>query len=409
MTQHNNEPPRPFQSEEAPTELIPRLIEDTHVLPSLERIHVGIALGQEAILAAQQVDSWNASNAEAQYSTVAHELAGEHYLGSFAQQVANVRGSLASLSPEQKLWIEPYLAGCAGRAYQGRHALQPVERGDKSWSEWLPSAADEHLMDFVSAHLDILQEQTQSPAFLEAVAEAKNKFIGGVRSLIIEDKLHPEVDVAVDAIKQTKVLLGDYWDTELLGMSGYHYEGGDNYIVLGQGFGGTQEEVDRQLVESTQLLVVHEAGHIKIAHHLPRWRKEAVVHHIAMSILHGESEIMNPDRRTVCDGVYEEERRLLHTVHTRGRYDVPIAVATRAASAQASYEQEDTRMRQSLDDTWEWPGMLESVDNYVAQAEAWLRGRHPDHTDQDIEISALKMAVQQLEAYANEKFGREES
>ncbi len=389
----------------APTEVFPRLIEDTIVLPRQQHVKVGLALGQGAIAAASQFDSWGSGFDRVVQPTTMQRIVGEHYRGSFEEQATLVRDALSSLADEDKHWIEPYLDGCARRAYQGKHALRPVGRGDTPWSEWLPSAADEQLVDFMSVHLDILKEQSQSPELLEAVANGKNAFVGGVRSLIIEDKLHPEASVSIDAIKQTDVYVGDYWDTRLLGIAGYHYEGGDNYIVLGQGVGETEKEADRQLVASAQLLILHEGGHIKFANHFPRWRKEAVVHHIAVAIDNGEFDVIDPMRRAVRDGYYEEERTLLHVVHTKGKRPVPIEAATRAASAQASYEQEDQRMKRQLDDAWEWPDMLESIDAHVLILETWLREHQPNLPAADISFNAVTMMAQQLQTYADGKFG----
>lgn len=277
-------------------------------------------------------------------------------------------------------------------------ALREAKDGDTSWQAWLVEhAADEQLLEYVRWHVTSIEDQQHDPAIRKEVAhqraQYKEHFLRGVE----EDWLHPGAARAIDAIDETKVFIGDVFQTWLAGTRGEHLRGRGEIIIA-----GADAIPEPGNYERTALLIKRIGRH-ELTHVLGklgvRWLNEATTEHIAQVLEHGELEELDPDKRPEDEEpFYVGERKLLRYVLQEGREKIPVELATRAYTEHL-LESEETfyAFREAVDRAWNYmmpdgQGAFAQLNIYVGSLETryLLRGLPSKQANEQAVADALR-------------------
>lgn len=253
--------------------------------------------------------------------------------------------------------------------------LRDAKAGDTSWQAWLvEGATDEQLLEYVSWHVASIEEQQHDPAIRAEVASQRERFRETFLRGVEEGWLHTGAASAIDMIDETKVFIGDIFQTWLAGRRGEHLRGRGEIIIA-----GADAIPVPGVYEATRLLIKrigrHELTHV-MGNLGARWLNEATTEHIAQALEHGELEELDPDNRPEDDDpIYVGERKLLRYVLQEGRERIPVELATLAytehllASKEAFY-----KFRDAVDRAWGFmmpygEGALTQLNIYVGSLE----------------------------------------
>lgn len=264
-----------------------------------------------------------------------------------AYRLNSSRNRLRRLSPDQS---ERFDEICDASVPE---ALLTAKAADASWQAWLvEGATDEQLLEYVRWHVTSIEEQQHDPAIRAEVALQRERFRETFLRGVEEGWLHTGAASAIDMIDETKVYIGDVFQTWLAGTRGEHLRGRGEIIIAGANaipVPGVYEATRLLIKRISRHELMHVMGKLGV-----RWLNEATTEHIAQVLEHGELEELDPDNRPEDDEpIYAGERKLLRYVLQEGREIIPVELATLAytehhlASKDAFY-----KFRDAVDRSW---------------------------------------------------------
>lgn len=271
------------------------------------------------------------------YATSSFEVAGN--------RARQVRTHLKELDEQQKDILDGYLNTAATPFFRNvKEQNDLITNG--TWADWLSDYADdEHFMNFLQWHVDLISQQQTDPKFMERVAELKNDYKAHIARGIQEGWLSEKAESAIDKVDDISVYVGDIFDTLVQGRSGYHIYDSDE-IVIQQGGGESPDERRESVIKNADYTTIHELNHAVlgtehidtvVTSHLmtERWINEALTEHIAEAFIDGSPEVVTPGQRQKYDATYDAERSLLAALLNQGGSVVDASFATRAYSGNA--------------------------------------------------------------------------
>lgn len=218
-------------------------------------------------------------------------------------------------------------------------------------------ATDDQLYDFVYKHIETLEAYRRKPEVIGVIEHAKQDYVSGVEKAVRAGHYDKDALNTLDKIRSARVLVGDVWDTYIMGRRGYHLLGQD-FVVIGQEFD------DAASPDAYYQTIIHELDHLQF----PRieestWKCEARTEHITQCLTHGQWGEYTPGRRTNDSGVYVEERELESALLSLGKNVLNPDLAVRAHTSPRG-SQARKHYETALDRSW-IPGISDWVDARV--------------------------------------------
>lgn len=348
-------------------------------------------LGGSAMIATMDADLF-ADNAEYFERTGAPVLAAEAQAKAEAaydevrETLEEVRAQIMQ-APDSDIaedYLRPFLAKSFARA-RGQGAKH------STMLRWLADAengaTESQLCDFLVDHLRHLARQRQNPEILKTIELARADYITKVEKAVEARHYDPYALKTLTKVRKAQILIGDVWDTRIIGRKGYRLWGQD-FVVVGQHVYGN--EADHDEMNET---IMHELDHLQFPNRMTEshWRREARAEHNTQSLLHDQWEQYNPKARDNDGGVYGSERRLDYILMNYGRRQIHADVATRAHTS-AINSKARARFEQEIAESWT-PDMLE-----------WVEARVDIHMDR---LENEGYAINAAQGMATELVGQE--
>jgi len=308
---------------------------------------------------------------------------GENKSGPIDAGLKAVRIHLRELTSEQSDALDRYMKSTATAFFKNNKDADSLI-GNDSWANWLGSASDKQLMNFLQWHNYVLGSQRHSPELHEEVERQRAMYKRDIQEGVEQGWLGKDALKAAERTDDIDVLVGDQFDTILQGRTGYHFRGTPRVVVM-QGAGRTHKTRIRDARNNINNTLPHELNHavLATAANRPRsplaerWIDEALTEHISAVMFHGEPDIVKPAEREDDQFVYDAERQLLDFLLNHGPQKVDAALATRAYSGDAEEQQE---FYDALDRAWGTrvlPKVAAAIEKYetLSNAPAGIRGQ----------------------------------
>jgi len=322
-------------------------------------------LGLSAVHAARHADLL-ADNAHYFAHTGDPHLAQEIQLQADAEYAAvgtmleEVRGQIAA-APDSRI-AEDYLRPFLGTAFVAAKARGAQHDTILRWlADREHGASDAQLLNFTADHLDRLLRHRHNSEDMETIRWAKADYVAKVQDNVTQKRYDPQALKTLERVKDAEVVIGDVWDTHIIGRNGY-YLWGRNFVVVGQ-----RVYADEAAHDEMHQTVIHELDHLQfpLKKSGARWRTEAQAEHNTQSLVHGQWEEFDPDNRQPDSKIYYQERRLMGILLTQGRRVIPADVATRAHTG-PQHGRSKAAFNRALEESWT-PDTPAWVDARVAQ------------------------------------------
>ncbi len=278
--------------------------------------------------------------------------------------------------------------------------------------DWLGDqrgGADDHtVLTFLQNHIAEVRSQENSETVQRAIADAMYERYHLEKLGVDESWISRAALSSRQEIFNTKIVIGDVWDTHMRGLDGYHQMGAD-WVVISQsqkpGKAG-QQELARWI---KNVLLDHELNHLRFGSRveLPQHEDEAGAEHLALTF-HEEGrgvEIVHPNERLAAglleEGVYREERIVLAMGLSDGWIKIDPKVMLRAYTSGNPNSQEWKVYDRLLYRSWDiinFRGFIASqMDKYRGQ----LAEMNPDWTSDQISSTAARLVQSDLRESAN--------
>jgi hypothetical protein len=312
-------------------------------------------------------------------------------------ELGTIRTQLGELPETHKLRLDSYLQ----HYFQG----SPRDAGYETYTDWLSDgsngARSSVLIGFLREHINELSRQQQSREVQTTIMDSKQAYLKAQEQAIVDGWLSAHAYTTATKIYDTKVYIGDVWDSMLQGLEGdnlgYHYEGSD-YIVVAQALDRSDPFRGAQVVERIKQVTPHEFNHVQFGHWLPRWLKESTTEHVRLGLQNGDFATLDPDLRTSDPfSAYHGERKLTATLLGGGTELVGTWRATRAYSSEGPNSEEWKKFSRRVDTAWQTPDMIATVTATIESNEAALWQANPDWPRWRIQYEALQLTQQALE------------
>lgn len=328
------------------------------------------------------------------------------------------RQGIKELTPKQAERFEKFMGDSASRflvyaknrVFEDRQAADPddptvKDKGGWSWQEWLSERADNtQLLNVFQWHIDTLEHQQSNPDIQAYTEEQRLAYIEAVKVAVEDGWLHGDALEGLKEVALTKVFIGDFFDTTMHEVGGYHIRYSD-YVVIEQGAGPIEENREYNLKWNIWYNLRHELNH-KLGRLPYRWLDEAITEHIQLALKYGEPEEMLPHERQHTRGYYEhklhelgayvEERELLTILMEDGEEQIPAELFTRAYTARSAEHRTEAmqHLEAALVRAWGTPDVLWTIASNLNEYEALAKAK--GLTSQEAETKAVKIMIDKL-------------
>lgn len=256
--------------------------------------------------------------------------------------------------------------------------------------------ADDHtVLTFLQNHIAEVSSQENSVTVQRAIAHAMDERHDLEEQGVHEGWISGDAVSSMHEIFNTKIAIGDVWDTHMLGRDGYYPVGAD-WVVISQsqkqGKGGQQELASK----IKNALLDHELNHRRFGNRLalPQHEEESGAEHLALTF-HKKGagvEIVHPDERKAAGllekGIYREERIALAMQLSDGWIKIDPKVMLRAYTSGDPNSQEWKAYNRLLDRSWGMHNFRGFIANQMDNYRGRLAEMHPDWTSSRINSNA---------------------
>lgn len=292
----------------------------------------------------------------------------EGHMNQLFDELGTVRERLKELTPRQKQIADTYLK----QYFEDTHP-----KGQNSLTDWLSDehgASDSVVFDFLQRHAEEVAFQQHSEETQLMLKQLKAGYVDKVTTAHADGWLSDNMLHTLDQVEGAEIVIGDVWDTLILGADAYYTPGKrQRFVVVGQALNVSEPHKDLQ--KKLDVAVWHELLHLHLGRRADsRWFTEAETEHINQSLKSGQFNVIDPRLRQNNGGAYyRPERQLLAALTHLGKRPVDPRLVTRAFSSADEETKEWREFSDALDHSWNTRNVLQYVNQKVTRNEFHLR------------------------------------
>lgn len=253
------------------------------------------------------------------------------------EKLAEVRSHLGELDAYAKMYLDDYLEAEMPPILRSAYMAWLPDKDD-IWdrASWLTQAPDDQLLNFLQWHTFRTEKINKDPETIERILVEKADYIAKVCAAVAAGKMPQVALAALDKVADTRVIVGDIFDTTMQATSGYHNVGSTS-LVLEEGYSSKTFR--------------HEMNHTVLGELPDKIQNEAITEHIALALDDGDFDNVSP-KKHADRGSYLERRDMLAAMLEEGMQKIPVATALAAYCENDPAGPANRRFKEAVDDSF---------------------------------------------------------
>ena len=246
---------------------------------------------------------------------------------------------------------------------------------------WISQIPDDQMLNFVQWHNHRTEKMNANPEVQERIDRDRENYKAKIVSAVMAGELPASARNVLLRVDNTRVILGDIFDTTLQNTLGYHYRH-SNTVVVDEGYETPTFD--------------HEMHHATLGWLTNEYLNEAMTEHLTLAMEDSDYATIEPKLRT-DQGSYENHRRLLATVLTAGKnaklYDQAVAAYIEADDTGP----ENVAFQEALNESFGGVDMNEFIDSQVREGGEAARSRNPKISHDEMVARGVSYAARGVE------------
>lgn len=277
--------------------------------------------------------------------------------------------------------------------YEDKEYEVPEEKitSEYDYANWLAQEPDlsmnaegefpsDPLINVLQWHNNRTEQLNRDPAVQERIAEQKQLLKDSILADIASGELIEDAAIATTRIDETRVIIGDIFDTVLKDRLGYHFYGSKT-VVVEEGY---NDETFR-----------HEMYHATLGMFKDQIMNEAMTEHLTLAGESGDYATINPDRREDV-GTYIEFRRVLSGRMTAGKNPNLFNLALASFIEGNENGPATVAYRAAERESFSGINMDKFTSHEITHAMNKLRAKNPDMTERMLTENAARYAYKSI-------------